>query len=199
MRPPGHLCSFVVCGWRLTAVGEFVECVVVEHSDQPVTVPARVADLIGQLAGGAARAPAGQARGGVVHGSSGVLIASSSSRWPSPLGQALPAVTHAARAAHHTSCARVARHAGSTPGGAQRSTLNASSSRGGEACAGRLMRTLTPRRPGRRRALWAVQARRAASPARGAAGGPRRSPGAHARPATSRLRPGFGRFRGANR
>jgi hypothetical protein len=32
-------------------VCEFVEFVVVEHSDQPVQVPERVADLIGQLAG----------------------------------------------------------------------------------------------------------------------------------------------------
>jgi len=32
-------------------VCELVECVVVEHSDQPVKVPERVADLIDQLAG----------------------------------------------------------------------------------------------------------------------------------------------------
>jgi hypothetical protein len=40
-----------VCAWRLAAVCEFVEFVVVEHSDLPVKVPERVADLIGQLAG----------------------------------------------------------------------------------------------------------------------------------------------------
>jgi hypothetical protein len=36
---------------NLIAVCEFVEFVVVEYSDQPVKVPERVADLIGQLAG----------------------------------------------------------------------------------------------------------------------------------------------------
>ena len=55
---------FLVCAWHLTAVYEFVEFVVVKHSDQPVKVPEHVADLIGQLAGTAVRAPAGQARGG---------------------------------------------------------------------------------------------------------------------------------------
>ena len=45
------LCSFVVCAWLLPTGCEFVEVVVVEHSDQPVKVPQRVADLIGELAG----------------------------------------------------------------------------------------------------------------------------------------------------
>ncbi|HME74093.1 MAG TPA: hypothetical protein VKI00_00075 [Mycobacterium sp.] len=34
-----------------TTVFEFVEFVVVEHSDQPVRAPKRVADLMGQFAG----------------------------------------------------------------------------------------------------------------------------------------------------
>jgi len=50
-----------VCARHLTAVCEFIEFVVIEHSDQPVKVPERVADLIGQLAGtgGAGRARPG--------------------------------------------------------------------------------------------------------------------------------------------
>ena len=58
-----------MCAWHLTAGCEFVEFVVVEHSGQPVQVPERAADLIGQLAAQAARAPARRVGKCVVCGS----------------------------------------------------------------------------------------------------------------------------------
>ena len=64
MRSPGRLLSFCSVRLALPAVCEFVEFVVVEHSDQSVQVPERVADLIGQLAGAVGAAPVSGRRAG---------------------------------------------------------------------------------------------------------------------------------------